>query len=114
MICLRAGLSGEISKKYWTAVGAVMRKRAGGIWFSFFVPEGTHIKIIHFMCGFGHLDILSRQKSAKSMSHQGQTRFAQTVCHFSHNADFCQLRISKYPANAHEMKYFLTLFFHME
>ena len=41
MICLRAGLSGEISKKYWTAVGAVMRKRAGGIWFSFFVPEGT-------------------------------------------------------------------------
>jgi hypothetical protein len=37
MICLRAGLSGEISKKYWTAVGAVMRKRAGGIWFSFFV-----------------------------------------------------------------------------
>ena len=29
-----------------------------------------------------------------------QTRFAQTVCHFSHNADFDQLRISKYPANA--------------
>ena len=44
MICLRAGLSGEISKKYWTAVGAVMRKRAGGIWFSFFVPEGTRKK----------------------------------------------------------------------
>ena len=39
---------------------------------------------------------------------------AQTVCHFSHNADFCRLRISKYPANAHEMKYFSTLFFHME
>ena len=27
---------------------------------------------------------------------------AQTVCHFSHNADFCQLRISKYPANARQ------------
>ena len=38
-----------------------------------------------------------------------QTRFAQTVCHFSHNADFCRLRISKYPANAQEMKYFFTL-----
>ena len=35
-----------------------------------------------------------------------QTRFAQTVCHFSHNADFDQLRISKYPANAHEINYF--------
>ena len=35
-----------------------------------------------------------------------QTRFAQTVCHFSHNADFDQLRISKYPANAHETNYF--------
>ena len=31
---------------------------------------------------------------------------AQTVCHFSHNADFDQLRISKYPANAHEINYF--------
>ena len=31
-----------------------------------------------------------------------QTRFAQTVCHFSHNADFCRLRISKYPANARQ------------
>lgn len=27
---------------------------------------------------------------------------AQTVCHFTHNADFCQLRISKYPANARQ------------
>ena len=36
------------------AVGAVMRKRAGGIWFSFFVLQrGTRRKIIHFMCGFG-------------------------------------------------------------
>ena len=43
------------------------------------------------------------------MSHQGQTRFAQTVCHFSHNADFDQLRISKYPANAHEINYFSML-----
>ena len=34
---------------------------------------------------------------------------AQTVCHFSHNADFCRLRISKYPANAHEITYFSTL-----
>ena len=34
---------------------------------------------------------------------------AQTVCHFSHNADFCRLRISKNPANAQEMKYFFTL-----
>ena len=34
---------------------------------------------------------------------------AQTVCHFSHNADFCQLRISKYPANAHKMNYFSAL-----
>ena len=34
---------------------------------------------------------------------------AQTVCHFSHNADFDQLRISKYPANAHEIKYFSEL-----
>ena len=33
-----------------------------------------------------------------------QTRrmVAQTVCHFSHNADFCRLRISKYPANARQ------------
>ena len=38
-----------------------------------------------------------------------QTRFAQTVCHFSHNADFDQLRISKYPANAHEINYFSIL-----
>ena len=35
---------------------------------------------------------------------------AQTVCHFSHNADFCRLRISKYPANAHEINYFSALF----
>ena len=60
MICLRAGLSGEISKKYWTAVGAVMRKRAGGIWFSFFVPEGTRkkgtrIKNNSFHVRFRHL-----------------------------------------------------------
>ena len=34
---------------------------------------------------------------------------AQTVCHFSHNADFCRLRISKYPANAHEINYFSAL-----
>ena len=34
---------------------------------------------------------------------------AQTVCHFSHNADFCQLRISKYPANAHKTNYFSAL-----
>ena len=34
---------------------------------------------------------------------------AQTVCHFTHNADFCQLRISKYPANAHKMNYFSAL-----
>ena len=34
---------------------------------------------------------------------------AQTVCHFSHNADFCQLRISKYPANAHKTNYFFAL-----
>ena len=34
-------ISGEINKKILTAVGAVMRKRTGGIWFSFFVPEGT-------------------------------------------------------------------------
>ena len=38
-----------------------------------------------------------------------QTRFAQAVCHFSHNADFDQLRISKYPANAHEINYFSML-----
>ena len=35
--------------------------------------------------------------------------FAQAVCHFSHNADFDQLRISKYPANAHEINYFSML-----
>ena len=34
---------------------------------------------------------------------------AQTVCHFSHNADFCQLRISKYPANAPKTNYFSAL-----
>ena len=34
---------------------------------------------------------------------------AQTVCHFSHNADFCRLRISKYPANAHKTNYFSVL-----
>jgi hypothetical protein len=34
---------------------------------------------------------------------------AQTVCHFSHNADFCRLRISKYPANAHKTNYFFAL-----
>ena len=34
---------------------------------------------------------------------------AQTVCHFSHNADFCRLRISKYPANAHKTNYFSAL-----
>ena len=34
---------------------------------------------------------------------------AQTVCHFSHNADFWQLRISKYPANAHKTNYFSAL-----
>ena len=34
---------------------------------------------------------------------------AQTVCHFSHNADFYRLRISKYPANAHKMNYFSAL-----
>ena len=43
------------------------------------------------------------------MSHQGQTRFAQTVTLMAHNADFCRLRISKYPANAHERNYFSTL-----
>ena len=31
------------------------------------------------------------------------------MCHFSHNADFDQLRISKYPANAHEINYFSML-----
>ena len=34
---------------------------------------------------------------------------AQTVCHFSRNADFCQLRISKYPANALKTNYFSVL-----
>ena len=34
---------------------------------------------------------------------------AQTVCRFSHNADFCQLRISKYPANAPKTNYFSAL-----
>ena len=34
---------------------------------------------------------------------------AQTVCHFSHNADFGQLRISKYPANAPKINYFSAL-----
>ena len=36
------------------------------------------------------------------MSHQGQTRFAQTVSLMAHNADFWRLRISKYPANARQ------------
>ena len=43
------------------------------------------------------------------MSLQGQTRFAQTVSLEAHNADFWQLRISKYPANAHERNYFSSL-----
>ena len=43
------------------------------------------------------------------MSHQGQTRFAQTVSLMAHNADFWRLRISKYPANAHKMNYFSAL-----
>ena len=43
------------------------------------------------------------------MSHQGQTRFAQTVSLMAHNADFWRLRISKYPANAHELNYFSAL-----
>ena len=43
------------------------------------------------------------------MSHQGQTRFAQTVSLMAHNADFWRLRISKYPANAHERNYLFAL-----
>lgn len=43
------------------------------------------------------------------MSHQGQTRFAQTVSLMAHNADFWRLRISKYPANAHKTNYFSAL-----
>ena len=35
--------------------------------------------------------------------------FAQTVRQSAHNADFFRLRISKMPANAHEMNYFYTL-----
>ena len=31
------------------------------------------------------------------------------MCHFTHNADFCQRRISKYPANAHKINYFSAL-----
>ena len=34
---------------------------------------------------------------------------AQTVGHFSYNAYFYQLRSSKTPANAHEMKYVSAL-----
>ena len=43
------------------------------------------------------------------MRKSGQTRFAQTVRQSAHNADFFRLRISKMPANAHEMNYFSTL-----
>ena len=41
----------------------------------------------------------------------GQKGTRKKIFHFliSHNADFCRLRISKYPANAQEMKYFFTL-----
>ena len=76
-----------------------------------FEKKGTRRKIVCFVCGFGHYDILSWQKSAKGMRKMPQTRrmAAQTVCHFSHNADFCQLRISKYPANAHKTNYFSAL-----
>ena len=31
------------------------------------------------------------------------------VRRLAHNADFCRLRISKYPANAHEINYFSAL-----
>lgn len=37
MTLARAELSGEINKKILTAFSAGMRKRAGGIWLSFFV-----------------------------------------------------------------------------
>ena len=43
------------------------------------------------------------------MRNQSQTRFAQTVSLISHNADFCELRISKTPANAHKIKYVSAL-----
>ena len=43
------------------------------------------------------------------MRNQSQTRCAQTVSLISHNADFCELRISKTPANAHKIKYFSAL-----
>ena len=47
------------------------------------------------------------------MSPSYQTRsvanFAQTVMQPAHNADFCQLRISKIPANAHETNCFSAL-----
>ena len=43
------------------------------------------------------------------MRNQSQTRLRLRQCLISHNADFCRLRISKYPANAQEMKYFFTL-----
>ena len=39
----------------------------------------------------------------------GDAPAAQTVSLISHNADFCQLRISKYPANAHKTNYFSAL-----
>ena len=45
MICLRAGLSGEISKKYWTAVGAVMRKLSL-IHISMKIKKGDTVKVI--------------------------------------------------------------------
>ena len=44
------------------------------------------------------------------MRKSSQTRFAQTVIQTAHNADFFRLRISKMPANAHEMNYFSTLY----
>ena len=43
------------------------------------------------------------------MRNQSQTRYAQTVSLISHNADFCELRISKTPANAHKTNYFSAL-----
>ena len=38
----------------------------------------------------------------------GQKGTRKKIFHFL-CADFCRLRISKYPANAQEMKYFFTL-----
>ena len=80
----------------------------------FFTFNRDASKNISFHVRFRTLRYSKPSKSAKSMSHQGQTRFAQTVSLLAHNAYFGRLRISKYPANAHEMKYFSTLFFHME